>query len=375
MKLTLACLVGGIILVFAGTLAQVHYGIHEVQERYFQSIFVWWPGDSASFQIPIFPGGHLLGAMLLLNLIAAHIRRFRWTWSKIGIQLTHLGLIVMLGGGIFTDLFSRESFMRLALGETKNYSEDSRRMELAIIDASDRELDTVTAIPETRLRTGKIINRQNLPFLIEVRHYYKNSDFKMLEAQSNLPVAASQGIGARVAVIELPLTTAPNTKDSPSVVVEIVPRAGGAPLGTWLVSDALGEPQSFSLDNKSWRLLMRPLRHYKPYSLTLEKFTHERYAGTEIAKNYASRVTLADSERNENRDTLIYMNHPLRYRGETYYQSGFEKDDSATVLQVVQNPTFIAPYLACIIVTAGLLIQFAYHFSGFSRLRKTVHTS
>ena len=192
MKLTLACLVGGIILVFAGTLAQVHYGIHEVQERYFQSIFVWWPGDSASFQIPIFPGGHLLGAMLLLNLIAAHIRRFRWTWSKIGIQLTHLGLIVMLGGGIFTDLFSRESFMRLALGETKNYSEDSRRMELAIIDASDRELDTVTAIPETRLRTGKIINRQNLPFLIEVRHYYKNSDFKMLEAQSNLPVAARE---------------------------------------------------------------------------------------------------------------------------------------------------------------------------------------
>ena len=74
---------------------------------------------------------------------------------------------------------------------------------------------------------------------------------------------------------------------------------------------------------------MRPLRDYNPYSMTLQKFTHERYAGTEIAKNFASRVVLSDLERNENRDVLIYMNHPLRYRGETYYQSGFEKNDTA----------------------------------------------
>ena len=375
MKLTIACLVGAIILVFAGTLAQVNYGIHEVQQRYFQSLFVWWPNDSAHFQIPVFPGGHLLGALLLINLISAHIKRFRWTWSKLGIQLTHLGLIVMLGGGLFTDLFSRESYMRLASGETKNYSEDSRRMELAVIDESDHELDTVTAIPENRLRAGEAINHTSLPFLVEVRHFYQNSDLKMLDSKTNLPAAASQGIGSRVAVIGLPLTTAPNTRDVPSTVVEIVPREGGAPLGTWLISDALGAPQTFSFAGKSWRILMRPLRDYKPYSMTLQKFTHERYAGTEIAKNFASRVVLSDLERNENRDVLIYMNHPLRYRGETYYQSGFEKNDTATVLQVVHNPTFVAPYIACVIVAAGLLIQFAYHFSGFSRRRKTAHIS
>ena len=55
-----------------------------------------------------------------------------------------------------------------------------------------------------------------------------------------------------------------------------------------------------------------------------------------------------------NRDVLIYMNHPLRYRGETFYQAGFQQDDSASILQVVHNPSFIAPYVACVIVAAGL---------------------
>ena len=65
------------------------------------------------------------------------------------------------------------------------------------------------------------------------------------------------------------------------------------------------------------------------------------------------------------------MNHPLRYRGETFFQSGFEEGDKATVLQVVYNPSFVAPYIACVIVSLGLIIQFATHFAGFLHRRKT----
>jgi hypothetical protein len=175
-------------------------------------------------------------------------------------------------------------------------------------------------------------------------------------------------------VVGIPRETAENARDVVSVIVEIIPPAA-PPLGTWLVSDQLGAPQTFFCAGKKWRLVMRQARYYKPYSLTLQKFTHEQYAGTEIAKNFASKVTLADTERSENRDVLIYMNHPLRYRGETYYQSGFEKGDQATVLQVVHNPSFVAPYIACIIVGAGLLIQFGWHFSGFSHRRKIAPTT
>src|SRR5207237_1693529 len=154
LKLTIVCLAAAMALIFAGTLAQVHLGIHEAQQRYFQSIFVWWPPDGRGFQIPIFPGGHLIGAVLLINLIAAHLKRFRWSMSKLGIHLTHAGLIIMLAGGLFTDLFAIESNMRLTNGDTKNYSEDSRRNELAVIDLTDPEFDQVTAIPESVLRRG-----------------------------------------------------------------------------------------------------------------------------------------------------------------------------------------------------------------------------
>jgi hypothetical protein len=362
LKLTIICLAAAIVLIFAGTLAQVHLGIHEAQQRYFQSFFVWWPPESQGLRIPVFPGGHLIGAVLLVNLVAAHAKRFRWAWRKLGIHLTHAGLIIMLAGGLFTDLFAVESHMRLGVGDTKNYSEDARRIELAVIDTTDNGLDQVTAIPDKMLRQSRTIDHWNLPFLIVVRSFYQNSRLRIL---------SEGGQGAQIAVQSAPRATGVDEHDVTSAAIEIIPKHSGTSLGTWLVSDSLGAPETFSCDGRNWMIALRPMRYYKPYSVTLQKFTHERYAGTEIPKNFSSRVTLIDPERMVNRDVLIYMNHPLRYRGETFYQAGFQKDDQATILQVVHNPSFIAPYAACVIVATGLLVQFGYHLVGFSRKRRT----
>lgn len=362
LKLTIICLAAAMVLIFAGTLAQVHLGIHEAQQRYFQSFFVWWPPESRGLRIPVFPGGHLIGAVLLVNLVAAHAKRFRWAWRKLGIHLTHAGLIIMLAGGLFTDLFAVESHMRLGGGDTKNFSEDARRIELAVIDTTDNALDQVTAIPDNILRQNRTIDHWSLPFRIVVRSFYQNSRLRIL---------SEAGKGAQIVVQSAPRATGVDEHDVTSAAIEIIPKHSGTSLGTWLVSDALGAPQTFSCDGRNWMIALRPMRYYKPYSVTLQKFTHERYAGTEIPKNFSSRVTLIDPERIVNRDVLIYMNHPLRYRGETFYQAGFEKDDQATILQVVHNPSFIAPYAACVIVAVGLLVQFGYHLVGFSRKRRT----
>src|SRR5450432_2365561 len=224
LKLTITCLIAAMILIFAGTLAQVHFGIHEVQQRYFQSWFVWWPTESQGFRIPVFPGGHLIGAVLLVNLVAAHWKRFRWAWSRLGIQLTHAGLIIMLAGGLFTDLFAVESQMRLVQGETKNYSQDPRFVELAVIDTTDPEFDQVAAIPEAVLRRHETIKHGTWPFQIVVKKFFPNSRLRLLSGSINgaRPIA-NQGLGAQVAVESLPRATGVDERDVVSAAIDIVP--------------------------------------------------------------------------------------------------------------------------------------------------------
>src|SRR5262249_33333273 len=225
LKLTIVCLAAGMALIFAGTLAQVHLGIHEAQQRYFQSMFVWWPPEGRGLKIPIFPGGHLIGAVLLINLVAAHVKRFRWTRRELGIHLTHAGFIIMLAGGLFTDLFAVESHMRLSDGDTKNYSEDMGETELAVIYTSGGDMDQVTAIPRHALRHNPVIDHWSLPFRIVVRNFYQNSRLKMLsQAGEGAQPIANQGPGAMIAVEPAARATAADERDVPSAAVEILPK-------------------------------------------------------------------------------------------------------------------------------------------------------
>src|SRR5260370_13712625 len=92
-------------------------------------------------------------------------------------------------------------------------------------------------------------------------------------------------------------------------------------------------PQQVSVDGKTYDVFLRSKRTYKPYSIHLNEFRHDRYMGTDIPKNYSSEVRLVDNNRGEDRETMIYMNHPLRYAGETFYQSSFLPGDQGTILQ------------------------------------------
>src|SRR5207253_2164251 len=126
-------------------------------------------------------------------------------------------------------------------------------------------------------------------------------------------------------------------RNLPSAVVEVSTPKGSA--GAWLVSTLTGAKQTFSYEGKTYELGLRFLRHYQPFSITLLKFQHDIYRGTEIPKNFSSRIRLQNPAAGEDREILIFMNNPLRYAGRTYYQAGFdEKHPGVTILQVVQNP-------------------------------------
>ncbi len=368
LRLTVVLLVLSLILVFAATLDQVNLGIWAVQEKYFQSLFVLWRiGD---IPVPVFPGGYLIGGFLLINLVAAHIYRFKFTWRKAGIFLTHLGLILLLLGELFTGLWQEDFQMRLLEGETKNYSESFRANELAIIETTDPTVDDVVAIPESTLARRGEIQHPKLPFRVVTREYFPNA---VLQLHANVPAgtppAATRGVGPKLVVTPVPLTYKQDERNAPGAILELIGPDGS--LGTWAVSTILPVSQTIEYAGRTWRIGLRFERNYKPFSLTLEKVTHDVYVGTEIPKNFSSRVHITTADGSENREVLIYMNNPLRFGGLTFYQYQMDSARGMSVFQVVRNPSWLIPYIACTMMTVGLLAQFALHLTTFFRRRRT----
>ena len=365
--LTIVCLVLGMVLILVGTLAQVHLGIHQVQDIYFRSWFVWGPPGSF-WPLPYLPGGYLVGSVLMVNLIAAHLYRFKLSWRKSGILLVHTGLIVMLVGELLSGLLQRDSNMRLTEGETKSYAEADRELELAIIDRTTPGIDKVLAIPEGALQKGRVVQKPELPFRVEVRAYFPNSEiFRRTGQNAALDTPeATQGTGTQFVAHEIPRTGKQNERDLSAAWVELVGPQGS--LGTWMVCNAFTDTQSFTFDDRTFTIELRQRRRYEPYKLTLLDFSHDKYPGTEIPRNFSSKVRLEDPRNHTSREVLIYMNHPLRYDGLTYYQSGYE-GETTTILRVVQNPSRHLPYISCVLVGLGLLVQFGIHLFTFFRRR------
>lgn len=373
LKLTVVCLGIAVVLVFIGTLAQVDEGLYQAQARYFKSFLIYWSPPGAHWRIPVFPGGYLLGTVLLANLLAAHITRFKLTRKKAGILMIHSGVILLLLGQLLTDMLSTESAMRLAEGESKNFSQDFRANELVVIDTSDPQKDRVVSIPESLLVEKKEIAPPGLPLKLRVLGYWENAALFDTAISNAFPVKASQGIGARAFLQPLGPAAGMEERNIPSAIVEVVSPEGS--LGSWLVSSQTSATQGFDYKGKNYQLAMRFTRYYKPFSLKLVSFTHEKYRGTEIPKDFASLIRLQRPETKENREVRIYMNSPLRYNGETFYQAGFDPNNDklvnkVTILQVVHNPSWLTPYFSCCLVGAGMAVQFLTHLFSFIKRRK-----
>ncbi len=369
LKLTIVLLALSIVLIFWATLAQVKLGVWGVQEHFFRTFFVLSKIPGTEIPVPVFPGGYFIGGLLLLNLGAAHFARYQASWKKSGIALTHLGLVLLLVGELLTGLWQEEYSLRLDEGQTKNYSESFRISELALIDHTDPQYDDVFVVPEKLLARGRDITAPQLPFRLVPKAWYPNVRLQMRgPGQGGESSPATQGIGPRIAAAPLAMTYKMDERNVPAAYVEIIAPEGS--LGTWLVSEMLVEPQTFTHAGRTWSIALRLQRNYKPYALTLVEFSHDRYAGTEIPKNFSSRVRLTTPDGRDDREVLIYMNNPLRYAGLTFYQAGFDNNDRTTVLQVVRNPSWLIPYIACVLMGLGLCIQFGISLFSFVTKRR-----
>lgn len=484
LRVTVICLALGIVLVFVGTVAQADEGLYQAQVRYFKHWIVFGATLWGHHVPLILPGGYTIGVVLLINLAAAHIKRFRWGWSKLGIHLTHLGIIILLVGQLATDMLQVESRMSFFEGQSAAYVERHREVELAFMSDGGEEKDEVISIPQELVAKGEDITHPKLPFTIRVKDYAPNGDVvthaeiteaatklatalatvegqfasveglvpsaqraeesegrvavwraalaaigekdtedlvaaaKRIAAQperevklrtelktrfrtemlarfkmqggamkvaaeklgsgeqvtpESLKPAAANGAGARSSATRLPEAKDMDSRSLPFAVIELV--EAGKSLGTWLVSPYL-RPQEVSAGGKSYRVAFRDERAYLPFSLKLLEATHKKYPGSDLPKDFRSRVLIDNPETKEKREVEISMNNPLRYGGLAFFQYQMTKDEldqrpGSSVLQVVRNPSWLAPYIGCIVVALGMLWQFLHHLVGFITKRRT----
>jgi ABC-type transport system involved in cytochrome c biogenesis permease subunit len=387
LRLTVIGLVLGLLVIFFGTLALMDEGLYSALHNYFRCFIAWVPFQlfvrfghiflnvDQKFSVPggfYFPGGWLIGAVLLVNVLAAHAVRFKLSMNRAGILILHAGLIVMMLGELVTGVFATENRMMIWTGGSSNYLESHNKMELAVIDKSDPKTDDVVAIPQRFLKDGQTIHNDALPFDIEVVKYMVNSTppAAVRPGQANL---ATAGDGLTQAVQQAAPVSGTNSEEEerPSAYIALKEKSTGKALGTYLVSVYFShpllpqQPQQVTVGGKTYDLFLRNERNYKPFTFHLKEFHHDLYEGTNTPKNYSSLVRLVDPANKEDREVNIYMNNPLRYEGETFYQSGVLPDDKGTILQVVRNPGWEMPYISCLLVTVGMLWHFGIKLSSF----------
>nr|WP_052031638.1 cytochrome c biogenesis protein CcsA [Rhodopirellula maiorica] len=292
-----------------------------------------------------------------------------------GNVLLHLGVgLLMVGQFTFGD---RQLEQRLSLveGESTNTLVNLDAVELTFIERLDG-VDNIIAIPGSRLQqaaaSGSLIEDETLPVNVKVIEYFPNSTLKEADSEDNI---ATAGIGLEVKAI--PVTKAGGTDGAinvPSAYVELIDKTSGEPIATHLLSQVIsdremlvpGEPvkndfDSFTVNEKSYDIGLRFHREVKPYWVQLEDVRRVNWSGSDTPRDYSSFIRIIDTETGEDRKDRVWMNNPLRYRGETFYQSNYTPlpgGKEMTGIQVVRNSGWLIPYVACSITALGMLVHF-----------------
>ena len=322
--------------------------------------------------------------------------------TRAGRVLLHSGVALVMFGQFYVSRYDIEEQVTIQEGQTASFARDIRQTELAIVDTSDREVERIAAIPRAillasaqgtgpgwwqRLTQGQaplddrgIIRDETLPFGIKVLAYHKNASTRVVQPGEANPATA--GTGLRFLAVPAKANSgadAGGQVDMAAAYVQLVGKEGSRPLGTYLVSQVAAAqdiPERVTVDGKTFEISLRFQQNNKPYAITLLDVRKDDYLGTSTPRNYSSTVRLVDRDRSVDREVRIWMNNPLRYAGETFYQSGYSGPPSTpvetTTLQVVTNSGWMIPYVACMIVVFGMGAQFSSVLVRFLRRRTEV---
>ena len=338
------------VLVFVGTIVQKNIGLYAAQQQYFSSWF--------KFLGPIpLPSGKLTMLIMFLNLSCYFFRPHIFSINKVGITITHTGVLMMILGGGLTAWFSTEGNLIIDEGKQSNFFESFYLKEFVVVNTSNENNDMFTVFDNSLIYKDNVLEHKSFPFEIEIIDFYDNCKpaRRIYEGEETF-----QGMAKNFFLQEVDAE-----KEFEKNISGIIFRVNGAGGNDGVYINYLGQPitQSLEYDNQSYLLILRRERTYLPFSIELLDFKKVLHPGTNIAKSYSSEVNLI--ENNISRKVLIQMNEPLRHRGYTFYQASFVEDGAkeTSVLATVKNHGRLFPYISTIIMCIGLLFHMLHMLS------------
>ncbi len=354
--ITLISLLILFLLIFFGTLYQSEHGLYEAQQKFFGYGIVMLGG-----YVPV-PGASLVLWVLAIQLTVTMLLVLPLQWRKLGLWISHLGIFALLVGGFITQVMAVESQMTLAEGEYSQFSTAYHSWELAFWE-SHGDTNEVIAFPDKVLKSGGPFKVGKWDMEFEVQSYFPNSAAFNSSATGGKAVAINP---SGIAMLESRPLDKQVERNTPGILLTLHQK--GKKDKTIQLYGLESQPLLLPAGDVTVRCQLR-LKHYPlPFSIKLNQFKRDMHPGTAMASGYESTVDLIDKE--QTRAVRIYMNHPLRYLGYTFFQASFSMDQGGnerSTFAVVTNPGRVLPYISSLTVFGGLLLHFLVIFVGYAR--------
>ncbi|RFC44574.1 MAG: Cytochrome c biogenesis protein ResB [Verrucomicrobia bacterium] len=374
------------LVTLLGTLNQIEEGLIDSTAKYFESAWIIDTIPIGKVTIPVFlPGGYLLLAILFFNILAGTIVKIRRNWKAIGLYVSHIGILILIFSSFVTRHFAWEGNMALRPGMQSSEALHYRNWQIEILPVNAQgEASKALIIPHGDLETigwkgQRTFTSPDLPFDVRIRHAARNATPIPISA----PMAAKSDTPAvdGFKLLELPKEKEAE-RNSAGFYAEFLPKNGEPPIPAILWAHLGGnfaevKPFTLRTDGKTFAVQVVRERMAIPFTIKLDQFLFEKYAGVMTAKNYQSNITKLEDGREEKIE--VKMNEPFRHRGYTFFQASFgppnagPDDELYTVFTVWKNPSDHWPLFSLLITFAGLLTHMGWKLAD--HLRRSTRTA
>ena len=268
----------------------------------------------------------LLLSLLGLNLLICSLGRLRISRRSFGLIITHFSLVIILLGALISALFSQKGFIGLYEGQTKDVFFIRDQPHKLNFKLSLEKFNIQWYEPQTHQLTVYLVDKnkeQTYSAHLGKEYRIKGSDYSFVVLQYVPDFFIDQAGN---------FNSKSNQPNNPALLIQVNRSSGSEK--RWVFSKFHSPP--FAKDKNI-------------------KFA---YDFREMIKDFQSHVKIIEQGRVVLRQ-VIRVNHPLKYKGYTFYQSSYNPEELHwTGLQVVKDAGVSWVFTGFIFLNIGLAITY-----------------